>query len=82
MGEEQMDKKKITAAFIVREFPKLSETFILNQIIGLLESGCDVDIFAFEKEGENMKFHERINTYHLLERTYYFSKLPFFVPLR
>ena len=76
MGEEQMDKKKITAAFIVREFPKLSETFILNQIIGLLESGCDVDIFAFEKEGENMKFHERINTYHLLERTYYFPKLP------
>ena len=33
-------------AFIVSGFPTLSETFILNQITGLLDLGHDVEIFA------------------------------------
>ena len=33
-------------AFVVISFPALSETFILNQIIGLIDRGHQVDIFA------------------------------------
>ena len=33
-------------AFIVGEFPILSETFILNQITGLIARGHEVDIYA------------------------------------
>jgi len=33
-------------AFIVSGFPTLSETFILNQITGLLDLGYEVEIFA------------------------------------
>ena len=33
-------------AFIVTFFPALSETFILNQITGLIERGHEVDIYA------------------------------------
>jgi len=33
-------------AFIVGGFPTLSETFILNQITGLLDMGHEVEIFA------------------------------------
>ena len=33
-------------AFIVPQFPLLSETFILNQITGLIDRGCKVDIYA------------------------------------
>ncbi len=33
-------------AFIVDFFPKLSETFIIDQISGLIDLGCDVDVYA------------------------------------
>jgi len=33
-------------AFIVGGFPSLSETFILNQITGLLDLGYEVEIFS------------------------------------
>jgi colanic acid/amylovoran biosynthesis glycosyltransferase len=39
-------------AFLVRFFPKLSETFILNQITGLLDLGHEVDVFAEGPGGE------------------------------
>jgi len=59
-------------AFIVSGFPKLSETFILNQITGLLDLGHEVDIFAQfnSKEG---KVHQDVETYHLMERVHYFN---------
>ena len=43
-------------AFIVGQFPILSETFILNQIVGLIERGHDVDIYADQK-GDLNKIH-------------------------
>lgn len=59
-------------AFIVGAFPKLSETFILNQITGLLDLGHDVDIFAqFNPEEE--KVHQDVETYHLMEQVHYFD---------
>ena len=37
--------------FIVKSFPKVSETFIVNQIIYLIDQGHDVSILA-EKNGK------------------------------
>ncbi len=62
-------------AFIVGEFPILSETFILNQITGLIERGHEVDIYA-EKKGNTTHVHSAVNTYQLLDRTYYLPAIP------
>jgi colanic acid/amylovoran biosynthesis glycosyltransferase len=52
-------------AFLVEQFPSLSETFILDQVIGLIERGHEVDIYArnpqpdlevnFNTEGQNIQ---------------------------
>lgn len=57
-------------AFIVGIFPKLSETFILNQITGLIDLGHKVEIFAWERANEE-KIHPKVIEYSLLERTHY-----------
>jgi len=59
-------------AFIVSSFPTLSETFILNQITGLIDLGQDVDILAF-REGRDEKVHSDVEKYKLLKRTHYFN---------
>ena len=33
-------------AFLLSDFPTISETFILNQITGLIDRGCEIDILA------------------------------------
>ena len=38
--------KKLKIAVVVNQFPCVSETFILNQITGLIEKGHDVDSFC------------------------------------
>ena len=58
-------------AFIVGGFPTLSETFILNQITGLLDLGYDVEIFA-QTNPKEKKVHSDIERYHLMERVHYF----------
>ncbi|WP_373528636.1 glycosyltransferase [Nostoc sp.] len=62
-------------AFIVHPFPSVSETFILNQITGLIELGHEVDIYA-HKVGNISKIHPDVEKYHLLEHTYYYNKGP------
>src|SRR6185503_9395792 len=62
-------------AFIVSQFPTLSETFILNQITGLLERGHQVDIYAIEAQNVS-KVHADIEKHKLLDRTYYFPRIP------
>lgn len=59
-------------AFILNSFPRLSETFILSQITGLLDLGHDVDIFA-ELNPKEEKVHKDVETYHLMERVSYFN---------
>lgn len=65
-------------AFVVASFPVLSETFILNQIVGLIERGNTVDIYAFEDgaEVDTSKVHEDVKKYKLLKHTYYVPKIP------
>lgn len=62
-------------AFIVTEFPTLSETFILNQIAGLLDRGHQVDIYA-KKLRKEPKIHPIVTQYQLLQCTYYFPSIP------
>ena len=66
---------RLKVAFMVYEFPILSETFILNQIAGLIDRGCEVDIYA-ECSGDRNKVHPLVEKYNLLERTYYLPELP------
>lgn len=61
-------------AFIVTFFPALSETFILNQITGLIERGHEVDIYADDSRKE-LKIHPDVEKYSLIEKTYY-NKIP------
>ena len=60
-------------AFILGGFPKLSETFILNQITGLIERGHEVEIYADNLINEN-KVHPDIEKYSLISRTRYFGQ--------
>jgi colanic acid/amylovoran biosynthesis glycosyltransferase len=60
-------------AFIVTQFPRLSETFVLNQITGLMERGHEVDIYAYERSNEP-KIHEDVEKFHLFERTFYYGE--------
>ena len=62
-------------AFIVGEFPVLSETFILNQITGLIDRGHSVDIYA-DAAGDWSKLHGDVIDYDLRRRTHYFPAVP------
>jgi colanic acid/amylovoran biosynthesis glycosyltransferase len=57
-------------AFIVDNFPCLSQTFVLNQITGLIERGHEVDIYARIPKTQP-KIHPDVEKYNLLERTFY-----------
>ena len=56
--------------YILGQFPKLSETFILNEISELIRRGHDVYIFSLFNSKENIVQPE-VEEYSLLERTYY-----------
>jgi colanic acid/amylovoran biosynthesis glycosyltransferase len=60
-------------AFIVVEFPILSQTFVLNQITGLIALGHEVDIYAL-KQSNYPKQHPDLDKYNLWEYTYYKQK--------
>jgi colanic acid/amylovoran biosynthesis glycosyltransferase len=64
-------------AFFMRTFPALSETFILNQITGMLDREHEVDIYAARK-GNTDKIHSKVTDYYLLKRVCYLSnyKIP------
>jgi colanic acid/amylovoran biosynthesis glycosyltransferase len=62
-------------AFIVSGFPLLSETFILNQITGLLDRGHQVDIYASRLTNEP-KVHADVEKYNLIGRTYCYHAIP------
>ena len=54
-------------AYLIPVFPKLSETFILNQITGLIDRGYEVDIFGFSL-GDVETVHPDVHHYTLLGR--------------
>ncbi len=61
-------------ALVTTIFPCLSQTFVLNQITGLLDLGHDVHIFALSAQNE--KCHPDVIKYNLLGRTTYLKNFP------
>lgn len=57
-------------AFVLGQFPVLSETFILSQITGMLARGHRVEILAGHP-GSVDTLHPDVKDYELLERTHY-----------
>ncbi|PAX51492.1 glycosyltransferase [Brunnivagina elsteri] len=62
-------------AFIVEKFPALTETFILNQVIGLIELGHEINIYAYYPDDTN-KLHSDVIKYGLLSHTHYMVEVP------
>ncbi|EAZ92860.1 glycosyltransferase [Crocosphaera chwakensis] len=62
-------------AFLVHEFPTLSETFVINQMVGLIQRGHQVDVYA-EKQGDINHLQPLVEQYNLLDRTYYLPLMP------
>ena len=61
-------------AFFVGAFPGLSETFILNQITGLLDRGHEVDVYGWPSE--DAQSHDDVTEYGLMKRAYTAPALP------
>jgi colanic acid/amylovoran biosynthesis glycosyltransferase len=68
-------KSCMKIAIIAGQFPVLSETFILNQITGLIARGHEVDIYA-SQPNDSSKIHPDVEKYQLLKRTYYIPPTP------
>ena len=59
-------------AFIVSQFPLISETFIVNQAVGLIERGHQVHIYALHgRPPSTAKVHPLVEQYRLEDRTSY-----------
>lgn len=75
-------------AFIVDAFPSISETFILNQITGMIDLGHEVEILAGAHSDEAEE-HEAVKKYNLMQRTHFhndqfrnkFSRVAMFIAL-
>lgn len=64
-------------ALLVGQFPVLSETFILNQITGLIDRGNTVEIFALENsESTTDQVHPDVEKYDLLKCAYPIARIP------
>ncbi|NIP98361.1 MAG: colanic acid biosynthesis glycosyltransferase WcaL, partial [Akkermansiaceae bacterium] len=57
--EPQPPHDRKTVAYILRKFPVLSETFILNEILALEARGIPVHIFSLERPNDP-RFHENL----------------------
>lgn len=62
-------------AFVVTHFPAVSETFVLNQITGLLERGHEVEIYA-DRPRKESSVHADVERFHLFDKTRYAPRLP------
>jgi glycosyltransferase involved in cell wall biosynthesis len=51
---------RIKIAYVVKMFPRLSETFILNEMLELERQGADITIFSLKKPNEG-KFHSQLS---------------------
>lgn len=56
-------------AFIMEAFPKLSETFILNQVTGLIDQGHEVEIFPSRRILKKI-IYSKVKNYGLFGRTF------------
>lgn len=61
-----MKEKKLKILIVVTEFPSVSETFILNQIVDLIDNGHQVKIFSYNEPSEKI-VHQIVKDYNLRE---------------
>ncbi len=52
-------KNKLKVGYVVKMFPRLSETFILNEILELERTGVEVTIFSMKRPNEGI-FHPQL----------------------
>jgi len=64
----------MTIVFVVDYFPSISETFILNQITGLIDLGHEVLIFSNARSSERTCMTTSANT--IFKKTYYLNDRP------
>lgn len=65
--------KRLKIAVVVRSFPTITETFIVNQIISLIDLGHDVTIFSY-RQGDPSLVHEDILQYDLLNKCQFYKE--------
>jgi glycosyltransferase involved in cell wall biosynthesis len=58
-------------AYVLSQFPVISQTFVMNEIVELIAKGHEVFIFSLSRpRGAGM--HREVSKYFLIERTHYF----------
>ncbi|MFH0753896.1 MAG: glycosyltransferase [Candidatus Omnitrophota bacterium] len=62
-------------SFIVETFPALSETFILNQMTGLMDAGSEIRIFAGTRSGDKV-VHEDVVRHGLMYHVRFWNEKP------
>jgi len=67
-------KENLKILYVLDSFPKITETFIIESIAGMLDRGHDVFIYAVRRSKEKT-VQSLIHEYNLFSRTY-FEKLP------
>lgn len=72
---EPADNNDMKIALFVDQFPKVSETFILNQIDGLLAHGHEITIFPRKASGES-RIHSIVKSRRLIEKTHFPPNVP------
>lgn len=70
-----MRKTNTHIAFVVKYFPTVSETFIVNQINGLIDAGYTVDLYAYTSVNAPL-IHSSLKKHGLVEKVNYFVKPP------
>jgi colanic acid/amylovoran biosynthesis glycosyltransferase len=68
--------REMRILFIVNSFPCISETFVVAQVVGLLQRGHEVNIMADRPPGPPVELHADIERFRLLDRTQYRPPMP------
>lgn len=68
---ETKEKKSLKILFAVGVFPKLTETFIVNQMTGMIDRGHSIEILSMSGEAETDIIQDNVIAYNLLEKTSY-----------
>lgn len=59
--------------YVLSVFPKLSESFILNEITELLSQNVDIQIFSVSHAHEDV-LHDKYQSFNFVNRSFYFNK--------
>ncbi len=69
---ESGEKRSLKIAVLVRLFPNIVQTYVLNHIISLMRSGADISIVA-EKDPKQKEVHPNVEQYDLKSKTLYLN---------